>query len=102
MSAPPRSWDCQAELVPWEASQAAWVFAALPERVSDEIDAAAQQKGGFGSVRVDIGLGAHSWTSSVFPDKRRGCYVLPIKKAIRRAEGVEIGDIVALSIDLVD
>jgi hypothetical protein len=76
------------------------VFAALPEQVSDEIDAAAAVKGGFGSVKVIVGLGAHTWTTSVFPDSTRACYVLPIKKAIRKAEGVDLGDVVSLRIDL--
>ncbi|BDI23810.1 DUF1905 domain-containing protein [Herbiconiux sp. L3-i23] len=100
MTSPPRSWDCRAELVPWDATHTAWVFAALPQQVSDEIDAAAVVKGGFGSVKVVVGLGAHTWSTSVFPDSGRACYVLPVKKAIRTAEGLELGDVVNLRIDL--
>ena len=47
---------------------------------------------GFGSVRVRATVGATSWTTSVFPDAARGAYVLPVKKAVRRAEGLDEGD----------
>ncbi|MFD1714641.1 DUF1905 domain-containing protein [Amnibacterium flavum] len=95
-------WECVAELVPWDAAQAAWVFAALPEKVSDEIDAAVPFKGGFGSVKVDVLIGTSRWRTSVFPDSSRGCYVLPVKKAIRKAEGIELGDRVTVHLSVVD
>jgi hypothetical protein len=47
---------------------------------------------GFGSVRVRATVGGTTWTTSVFPDSTRGAYVLPVKKAVRRAEGLDEGD----------
>jgi hypothetical protein len=40
------------------------------------------------------------WTTSLFP--KNGCYVVPVKDAVRRAEAVEVGDTVAirLSVDV--
>ena len=40
------------------------------------------------------------WTTSLFP--RKGTYLVPIKVAIQKAEGLEVGDVVtaALSIAL--
>ena len=51
----------------------------------------------FGSVRVEASVGATTWRTSVFPDKVRG-YVLPVKAAVRRAEGLDVGDDVTVSL----
>jgi hypothetical protein len=46
---------------------------------------------GFGSVRVEALIGATRWTTSLFPDARRGTYLLPVKKAVRKVEGLVDG-----------
>ena len=43
-------------------------------------------------MRVRATVGATTWTTSVFPDASRGAYVLPVKKAVRHAEGLGEGD----------
>lgn len=87
----------------WEASTGpnGWVFASLPEDLSDAI-AETGRAAGFGSVRVEVTCGASTWRTSVFPDTGRGCYVLPLKKAVRTAEGIEVGAEVTLRLELVD
>ncbi len=71
----------------------AWFFVALPPTVSDEIaDAVEGRTHGFGSVRVEVTLGSSTWQTSLFPDRRRATYLLPVKKAVRVAEGVDDGD----------
>ena len=58
----------------------------------DEIDARfGHRAGGFGSVRVEATIGATTWQTSIFPDTRRRTYVLPVKKAVRAAEGLADG-----------
>ncbi|MFP5322205.1 MAG: DUF1905 domain-containing protein [Acidimicrobiia bacterium] len=82
---------------------AAWHFLAVPEDVSDDIEARTSHLSrGFGSVRVRVAVGSSTWSTSVFPDSKRGVYVLPVKKEIRRAEGIEAGDEVEVSLALVD
>ena len=39
-------------------------------------------------MRVEVTLGTSTWRTSVFPDKARG-YVLPVKSAVRRREGLD-------------
>jgi len=39
------------------------------------------------------------WRTSVFPASE--CFVLPVKKAVRKAEGIEVGDLVTVTLDLV-
>lgn len=82
---------------------AAWHFVTLPHDVSDDIEArTADERRGFGSVRVRVTVGATTWTTSVFPDKARQAYVLPVKKDVRRAEGLTSGDDVTIDLDLRD
>lgn len=49
---------------------------------------------GWGVVPVTVELGATRWTTSLFP--RDGGYLVPLRAAARRAEGVGIGDVVRL------
>jgi len=92
-----------AELWLWDARRTdTWVFVSVPADVSDEIaELTAGSRGGFGSVPVRVGLGGTTWRTSVFPDAGKGCYVLPVKRAVRVAAGVEVGDIVEITIELV-
>lgn len=82
---------------------AAWHFLTVPDDVSDDIEArAADQPRGFGSVRVRVTVGATTWSTSVFPDAKRRAYVLPVKKQVRRAEGIEAGDRIAVALEVTD
>ena len=85
----------------WKAD-GAWHFVTLPQDLSDEIDEAALRvgSGGFGSVRVRVRVGATGWTTSVFPDRGRGAFVLPLKKAVRAAEGIAEGDTVCVALEV--
>ncbi len=85
------------------AGEAAWYFVTVPDDVSDDIEArTVVELRGFGSVRVRVSVGATTWTTSVFPDSKRGAYILPVKKAVRKAEGIDDGDVVSIALELVD
>lgn len=90
----------EAEL--WRSpGDAAWHFVTVPDEVSDEIDdASGPQRRGFGSVRVRVTVGGSTWSTSVFPDKKRSAFVLPIRLAVRRAEGLDAGDRVPVALEL--
>lgn len=77
----------------WEhAGPTSWYFLSLPEPATDDIDARfGHRAAGFGSIRVAVAIGATRWTTSIFPDTKRGTYVLPVKKAVRVAEGLTDG-----------
>ncbi|HLV11068.1 MAG TPA: DUF1905 domain-containing protein [Trueperaceae bacterium] len=76
---------------------APWYFVSLPQDVSDEIRAGyGGMAGGFGSLRVEVTVGRTTWRTSVFPQGRSGRYLLPVKRQVRRDEGLEAGDEVAL------
>lgn len=89
-----------AELWEWEA-QAAWHFVSLPEAVTDEIDELyGHTAAGFGSVKVKVTVGSSRWSTSIFPDSKRGTYVLPMKKAVRTAEGLAAGDSIVVELQI--
>ena len=93
-----------AELWMWDARRGdSWTFVSLPAEASDEIrDLVAGPRRGFGSLRARATVGGSRWTTSIFPDSVRGSYVLPIKKAVRIAAGVEEGDPLTVTLILAD
>ena len=100
----PATYDFEADLFLW-TGDAAWHFVALPQDVSDELDDQASSGNahrGFGSVRVRVTIGSTTWSTSVFPDKQRATFVLPVKKDVRAKEGIGAGDRVGVRLELLD
>ena len=99
------SYDFAAPLWRWDAkdeeTSGAWYFVSLPFDVSDEIEATAGPGKGFGSVRVEVTIGGSTWRTSVFPSTVEKTYVLPVKKAVRQAEGLDEGSEAAVRLSLV-
>jgi hypothetical protein len=80
-----------AELWRWEA-QSGWFFVTVSDDVSALIGERPRPPRGFGSVRVRATIGRTTWATSVFPDSTRGGYVLPVKRSVRTAEGLDEGE----------
>ena len=93
----------EAELWIWDARRDdSWTFVSLPAEASEEIrELSAGPRRGFGSVPVQVSIGTSTWRTSVFPDSASGVYVLPVKRAVRRAEGLEAGDVASVTVELV-
>jgi hypothetical protein len=53
---------------------------------------------GWGMVPVTGTLGATEFTTSLWP--RQGSYAIPIKDAVRHAEGIGLGDTVSVTLRL--
>jgi hypothetical protein len=94
--------DFEAELWVWTARRDdSWTFVSLPVDTSDEIrDRTGGQRRGFGSVRVQARVGTTIWRTSIFPDSKTGAYVLPIKQAVRTANGLKPGDRVEVTVEV--
>ncbi len=93
------------ELWLWQSETAtAWVFANLPEDESDEIADIVPERRGFGSVKVRARIMTEEktveWTTSLFPSTQYGCYMLPIKAAIRKKSGRDTGDTADFEVDI--
>ena len=96
--------EFETDLWIWDARQGdRWTFVTLPVEASEEIrDLTDGLRRGFGSVRVRAAIGTSTWTTSIFPDAARNAYVLPIKKAVRRAESLDTGDVATVTVELID
>jgi hypothetical protein len=93
------TYKLRGEVIVWSGEQGAWHFLYLDKEASALIRK--RYKGprrGFGGIRVKARLGKTVWETSIFPDSRSGCYLLPLKAAVRRAEGIAQGDRVAFSL----
>lgn len=76
-----------------------WYFVAVPPDMADEIDErTAGLQGGFGSVKVEVTVGATTWSTSLFPSKGIGSYWLPMKKQVRVAEDLHPDDAVDVTL----
>jgi uncharacterized protein DUF1905 len=92
-----------AELWLWDARRTdTWVFVSLPASQSEEIrDLVGGLRRGFGSVRVRVTIGSSTWVTSIFPGSQAG-YVLPVKRPVRVAEALDVGDVATVIVELVD
>lgn len=82
---------------------AAWCFVTVPADVSDDIEArTAEHPRGFGSVRIKATVGTTTWTTSVFPDRKRAAYVLPVKKEVRKRESLDVGQRLTVTMEVVE
>jgi Domain of unknown function (DUF1905) len=106
----PQAWQADtvkiafdAELWLWDARRTdAWVFVSLPVDDSEEIrDLAGGLRRGFGSVRVRATIGTSTWTTSIFPSRQAG-YVLPVKRPVRVAQSLDVGDVATVNVELID
>ncbi|MCR2814152.1 DUF1905 domain-containing protein [Microbacterium sp. zg.Y1090] len=86
----------------WDARAEVWLFTDIPEELSEQI---AELTGpftrGFGAVRVEATVGATTWRTSIFPSAS-GRYWLPLKRAVREAEGLDEGGPVTVGLWVLD
>jgi hypothetical protein len=86
----------------WEYDEGGWHFVSLPVGKSEDLKARTRHlRKGFGSLRVRATIGGSTWETSIFPSSS-GAYLLPVKKPVRRAEGLEAGDVVEVRLELRD
>lgn len=84
------------EVIHWRGP-APFRFVAVPDAEAAALRAASPLVSyGWGCIPVTVRLGRTTFTTSLFP--RDGGYVVPIKVAVQRAEGVDLGDVVRLTL----
>lgn len=76
-----------------------WRFVGIPESKAKEI----KEKFGvhakaWGSLPVSVTIGKTTWDTSIFPDKKSGSYLLPIKASVRKREGISDTSTVSFSL----
>lgn len=84
----------------WDKRVEAWYFATMPEELSIELRELPAPPRGFGSLRVRARIGTTIWSTSIFFSGR--AFVLPLKKAVREAQGIDEGDLVTVELEIID
>ncbi|XOU94925.1 MAG: DUF1905 domain-containing protein [Candidatus Kerfeldbacteria bacterium] len=78
-----------------------WHFVSLPKKQSKDIMIFFQGlTRGFGSLPVNVTVGRTKWKTSIFPDKKNGMYILPLKKEVRNNENIQNGDTINLLVKI--
>lgn len=76
-----------------------YFFVKVPDEPSAAIEAAsALLTYGWGVIPVTVRSGTTQWTTSLFP--KDGGYLVPLKDKVRKAEGLQLGAIVELTLEL--
>lgn len=77
----------------WEypGEHASWYFMSVDKETSEYIKSNREPEAGFGSIKGEFTIGTTTWQTSLFPSKT-GEYCIPIKKSVRKAEGLTDGD----------
>jgi hypothetical protein len=78
-----------------------WHFLTLPPDVSEQLRlrAGALATPG-GAVPVVAAIGEARWETSVFYDRKRDAYLLPVKAPVRRQAGIAEGDEVRFTVEV--
>jgi len=80
--------EFQGRVVNWRGP-APYHFVALPDWVAEEVALVARAVTyGWGVIPVEATIGRTTWTTSLFP--KDGGYLLPVKDAVRAAEGLVV------------
>jgi hypothetical protein len=76
-----------------------WYFITVPERQSDNLKAISGLVSYcWGVIPVHVQIGNTWWKTSLFP--KDGRYIVPIKTSVRKAENLDVGDIVTLRLEI--
>jgi hypothetical protein len=76
---------------------APWHFVTVPDAQCGELEAASSMVSyGWGMIPVTAQIGETRWTTSLFP--KDGAYIVPVKAWVRKAEDLDVGDLVTVSL----
>jgi hypothetical protein len=89
---------------PGGANATDWFFVTIDGAVGEALSGTALmqrletgRRAGFGSVKVTVCVGATEWRTSAFQSKEQG-WMVPVKAAVRKAEGLIEGEAFGLSL----
>ena len=92
-------WEFEGSILYWRGP-APFYFVPLADEVVDDLAPVANEVTyGWGCIPVEATIGDTDFTTSLFP--KDGGFLLPVKVAVRRAEGVDEGDVVAVRMTVV-
>lgn len=78
---------------------AGWYFVSLPLKVSKEIRTNLKsEEEGWGRLKATAQVGNCTWETAIWFDTKQNTYLLPLKAAIRKAEALEAGMLVSITV----
>jgi hypothetical protein len=76
---------------------APWHFVTVPDEECGALEAVSGSVSyGWGMIPVTAQIGDSEWRTSLWP--KDGRYVVPVKTWVRRAEGLDVGDVVTVNL----
>ena len=88
--------EFEGEIWFWQGP-APWFFVTVPEKQCRDLQVlSGSVTYGWGMIPATAQIGKTQWTTSLFP--KDGRYIVPIKASVRKAEKLEEGDEVSLSL----
>lgn len=95
------SYTFEGEVWRW-TGVSAWHFISVSQEVSDAIKKSREgvPRVGWGAIPVSVRVGESLWKTSIFPDKKSGTYLLPLKAGIRKKEGLVAGNKVRVELEI--
>jgi len=86
------------EIIHWRGPSP-FYFIPVPDDESNAIKIIANQVTyGWGVIPVSVRIGNTDFTTSLFP--KDGGYLVPVKVAVRKAENIDEGDTVSVTLDI--
>lgn len=83
-------WTFEGPVIYWRGP-APFYFVPLPDHVLDDLAPVANELTyGWGCIPATVTIGKTTFTTSMIP--RDGGFLVPVKVAVRRAEGIDEGD----------
>jgi len=90
-------WTFTGEVIEWRGP-APYLFVAMTPGESEDLKEAARGLIYWGQVPVRVTIGRTEFTTALFP--RDGCYLVPVKAAVQRAEAIGEGATVEVAVRL--
>jgi Domain of unknown function (DUF1905) len=88
-------WVFDGEVIQWRGP-APYFFVVMPESDSAELKELARSLIYWGQVPVHVIIGDTEFNTALYP--KDGRYLVPLKDAVRKAEGIDDGDVVAVAL----
>jgi len=76
-----------------------WHFVTVPDDQCGDLEATSSAVSyGWGMIPVTAQIGETSWKTALWP--KDGAYIVPIKSWVRKAEDLELGDLLTVSLEV--
>jgi hypothetical protein len=94
-------YEFESKVTLWDANPK-FFLATVSTKYFDELkELGDANRRGWGAIRVNVWIGKTGFQTSIFPNSKR-TYDLPLKAAVRKAEGIAEGSNVLVQLELVD